>query len=83
MGPDNPNLDFVLADAAETVRTLRAEGHTVLLHCAAAQSRTPTVATVYARLLGQDPQQALQQIREVLPHAAPNPSFRAALARLG
>lgn len=82
-GADNPNLDFVLADAAETVRTLRAEGHTVLLHCAAAQSRTPTVATVYARLLGQDPHRALQEIRMVLPHAAPNPSFRAAVARLG
>ena len=28
----NPNLDFVLTDAAATVKALRAEGKTVLLH---------------------------------------------------
>ena len=44
----------MLADAARTVATLRDEGHVVLLHCVAAQSRTPTVAIAYAMLRGVD-----------------------------
>ena len=45
---DNPNLDYVLVDAARTVARLRDEGKVVLLHCVAAYSRTPTVAAAYA-----------------------------------
>lgn len=52
---DNANLEFVLADAAVAVAQLRSEGRTVLLHCVAAQQRTPSVAVAYARLLGHDP----------------------------
>ncbi|MFC4565478.1 hypothetical protein ACFO4E_26775 [Nocardiopsis mangrovi] len=44
----NPNLHFVLDDAAGAVAALRAEGKRVLLHCAAGQSRTPAVAAHYA-----------------------------------
>jgi ADP-ribosylglycohydrolase len=79
----NPNLDFVLADAAAAVATLRAEGRTVLLHCVQAQSRTPAVAALYgARLTGRTPGEALADILKVLPKARPNDAFRAALERL-
>ncbi|CAM4313083.1 hypothetical protein [Nocardiopsis rhodophaea] len=44
----NPNLHFVLDEAAAAVAALRAEGKRVLLHCAAGQSRTPAVAAHYA-----------------------------------
>ncbi|ASU86249.1 hypothetical protein CDO52_15120 [Nocardiopsis gilva YIM 90087] len=44
----NPNLHFVLDEAAGAVAALRAEGKRVLLHCAAGQSRTPAVAAHYA-----------------------------------
>ena len=45
---DNPNLEFVIDDAARTVQRWRDEGEVVLLHCVASQSRTPTVAARYA-----------------------------------
>ncbi|YAL84055.1 ADP-ribosylglycohydrolase family protein [Dermacoccaceae bacterium W4C1] len=78
---DNPNIDFVLSDAAEAVSTLRDEGRTVLLHCAAAQSRTPTVAARYAQLRGHGLDEALTQIQAALPHSRPRDAFRAALER--
>ena len=79
----NPNLDFVLTDAAAAVAALRAEGRTVLLHCVQAQSRTPAVAALYgARLTGRTPTEALGDIVHVLPKAIPNSAFRAALKRL-
>jgi len=83
--PDkNPNLDFVLTDAVEAVKVLRAEGRTVLLHCVQAQSRTPAVAALYgARLTGRTPTDVLADIVEVRPDASPNSGFRAALTRLG
>ncbi len=77
---ENPNLTFVLADAADAVATLRAEGHTVLLHCVQAQSRTPTVAALYAaRHLDIPIERALAEVSAALPHARPNRAFRAAL----
>jgi len=80
----NPNLDFVLTDAAEAVAALRAEGRTVLLHCVQAQSRTPAVAALYgARLTGRTPTEALSDIVKALPRANPNSGLRAALERLG
>ena len=75
----NPNLDFVIRDAAETVAALRAEGKTVLVHCVAAQSRTPTVGVAYAMLRGVEHDRALAEVCGALPFASPNPSFRAAL----
>ena len=50
----NPNLAFTLRDAADAVRGLRAEGRDVLLHCVAAQQRTPSVAVEYGVLLGHE-----------------------------
>jgi len=80
----NPNLDFVLTDAAATVAAMRTEGRTVLLHCVQAQSRTPAVAALYgARLTGRTPIEALADVIDVLPKARPNHGLRAALERLG
>ncbi len=79
----NPNLDFVLMEAADAVRELRSEGKTVLLHCVQAQSRTPTVAALYgARLTGRSPRSCLTDIQQVLPDAHPNAGLLAALDRL-
>ncbi|MFW0793370.1 ADP-ribosylglycohydrolase family protein [Gordonia sp. CPCC 205515] len=66
---DNPNLRFVLADTADAVRGLRAEGKTVLLHCVAGQQRTPSVAVEYAALLGQPVDAARAAIAAALPSA--------------
>lgn len=78
----NPNLDFVIVDAARTVAALRAEGKAVLLHCVASHSRTPTVAIAYAMTLGATLEEAMPAVCEVLPYARPNRGFRAALQRL-
>lgn len=63
---DNPNLDFVLADVASTVAQLRSEGKRVLLHCVAAEQRTPSAAVAYAAHLGQDRAEAGRAVRGVL-----------------
>lgn len=78
----NPNLDFILRDAALTVAALRDEGKTVFLHCVAAHSRTPTVAIAYAMLRGAPLEEALPRICAVLPAGHPNSGFRDALKRL-
>lgn len=73
----NPHAELTLRDAAAAVAQLRSEGKNVLLHCVAAQSRTPSVAALYARdHLGISPQQALDEVIAVLPAADPNPEFR-------
>lgn len=80
---ENPNLDFVLEDAARTVATLRAEGKVVLVHCVAAHSRTPTVAIAYSMLhLGVPLERAMADVCGALPAACPNHGFRTALRRL-
>ena len=79
----NPNLDFVLNQAADAVAVFRAEGRTVLLHCVQAQSRTPAVAALYsARHRGVGIGQALDDVHSALPEAHPNAAFREALERL-
>jgi len=80
---ENPNLDLALREAVDLIATLRAEGHTVLLHCAAGQSRTPPVAAAYAiRHLAADRTTALDQVCAALPSAAPNAALSAAVARI-
>jgi ADP-ribosyl-[dinitrogen reductase] hydrolase len=69
-GPrDNPNLEFLLDDAARTIQALRAEGKTVLLHCVEGRSRTPCVAARYSILIGQNPEDVLTALK---PWARPN-----------
>jgi protein-tyrosine phosphatase len=79
---DNPNLEYAIDDAARTVAELRAEGKTVLLHCVAAHSRTPTVAARYSMLLGHSMAASLDAVCRALPAANPNPALVAALRRL-
>jgi ADP-ribosyl-[dinitrogen reductase] hydrolase len=79
----NANLDFVLTDTVRLIEQLRNEGRTVLLHCVACQSRTPTVAALYgARRRDIDGAMALQDITKALPDSWPNNDFRKAIKRL-
>lgn len=78
----NPNLDLLLRDTADAIVRWRDEGRTVLVHCAAGVSRSPTVAAAYlARRLGVSGIEALRRLRQVYPDARPNPSFMRALKR--
>jgi protein-tyrosine phosphatase len=80
---ENPNLDFVLTDTVRLIEQLRGEGRTVLVHCVACQSRTPTVTALYgARLQGISGLAALEDITEVLPDSWPNSDFRKSIQRL-
>jgi predicted protein tyrosine phosphatase len=77
---DNPHLQLVMEEAADAVADYRAEGKRVLLHCVAAQSRTPSVAALYSvRHCGIEPNVALQQVCAALPAASPNPALAAAV----
>jgi ADP-ribosyl-[dinitrogen reductase] hydrolase len=79
----NDNLDFVLLDTVRLVEQLRRDGHTALIHCVQAQSRTPTVAALYgARLRGISIPEVLADVCGVLPDADPIREFREALRRL-
>ncbi|MEU6352163.1 ADP-ribosylglycohydrolase family protein [Streptomyces sp. NPDC047072] len=62
----NPNLHFVLHQAAHQILRLRQEGKRVFLHCVAGRSRTPAVAAAYSMLLGQHPYTALVNIYRAL-----------------
>jgi ADP-ribosyl-[dinitrogen reductase] hydrolase len=79
----NPNLEFVLADTVRLIEQLRIEGRTVLLHCVAGQSRTPTVAALYgARRQSISGELALQAVTEIVPAVWPNDAFVDAIERL-
>jgi ADP-ribosylglycohydrolase/predicted protein tyrosine phosphatase len=65
----NPNLAFTLADTAAVIDELRAEGHRVLVHCVAAQQRTPSVAVAYAVRRGTAPADARAMVAAALPHS--------------
>jgi ADP-ribosylglycohydrolase len=65
----NPNLDFVLADIASAIAGLRAESRRVLVHCVAAQQRTPSAAIAYARRLGVSADEAIAAVRKAVPGA--------------
>ena len=82
--PDaNPYLDFVLTDTVRLIEQLRNDGRTVLLHCVACQSRTPTVAALYgAHRQGISGLRALEDVTRVLPDSWPNSDFRKAINRL-
>ncbi len=79
----NPHLQLVMDEAADAVAAYRAEGKRVLLHCVAAQSRTPSVAARYSvRHLGIEPELALREVCERLPSAAPNPVLASAVSHI-
>jgi protein-tyrosine phosphatase len=54
----------------------------VLLHCVAAQSRTPSVAVRYSMLRGVPFAEAMTDVRRALPGCSPNPQLVAALREL-
>lgn len=64
----NSNPGWTMLDAARTVQQLRRNGHRVLLHCVAAENRTPAVALAYGRLLGIDLQSAQLDVAEAVGH---------------
>lgn len=79
----NPNLDFVLTDTVAVIAALRAEGRTVLLHCAQAQSRTPSVGALYSALHRGIPiERALAEVMAALPDPSPQRFLREAIVRL-
>lgn len=79
----NNDIPLVLRDTAEALRTLRAEGKTVLLHCVHAETRTPVVAAVYGALVtGSSVADAMQRVLDVLPSARPRPSLRTIAERV-
>lgn len=78
----NPHSELTLTDAAATIAQLRSEGKNVLLHCVAAQSRTPSVAALYARNhLGIPADRALADVIAALPAADPNTEFRSIILK--
>lgn len=79
---DNPHLGFVIDDAARTVMRLRASGKQVYLHCVAAHSRTPTVATRVAMLAGHPLEESLDAVTRALPNAQPRGFLIEALEEL-
>jgi ADP-ribosyl-[dinitrogen reductase] hydrolase len=82
--PDaNPNLELVLDDTVDAIRTLRAEGRRVFLHCAAGRSRAPTVAAAYLAAVEDVPAtRALERVVDAIPvHDAHNEAFRDLLER--
>jgi ADP-ribosyl-[dinitrogen reductase] hydrolase len=80
----NPHLAFVLDDVVDAIRTLRAEGKRVFLHCVGGRSRTPAVAAAYlADHEGISTADALVRVAAVIPHHdRHNTSFLRALADL-
>lgn len=79
----NANLEWVLADAADTIAALRREGKQVFVHCAEARSRTAAVAALYGmRHRGIAPDKAWADVAAALPYFAPAQFHRDAVARL-
>ncbi len=80
---ENLNLDWTLADAADVIASLRAEGKEVFLHCAEARSRTAAVAALYGmRHQGIDHDQAWLDIAAALPYFNPAGFHRDAVRRI-
>lgn len=81
---DNPHLEFALADTVAAVRQFRAEGKRVLVHCVQAQNRTPAVGALYSVTeFGVDPDDAVAQMREVLPGSLSTAALVRAISEFG
>ncbi|MGE3194751.1 MAG: ADP-ribosylglycohydrolase family protein [Microbacteriaceae bacterium] len=85
---ENLNLEWTLADAADMIAELRAEGRHVFVHCAEARSRTSAVAALYAaRHRGISLDEAWNALdgrhgTGVLPYYDPATFLREAVARI-
>lgn len=79
----NLNVDVTLAEAADVIAELRAEGVEVFVHCAEARSRTAAVAALYAVRHRDVPLDvAWSSLSRTLPHFAPAAFLRDAVARI-
>ena len=82
-GPDNAHLPFVLADTADAVETLRRDHGTVFVHCVRCESRTPAVAIAWLmRHHGLGQQEALAEVRQVMPLSQASAAMREALCNM-
>lgn len=82
---EDSNLDVarVIREAALTVKLLRDEGKTVLLHCVHAHCRTPVVGAAYGALVtGTTTQEALDRVLAVMPQTDPRRSIVKELLRM-
>jgi ADP-ribosylglycohydrolase len=80
---ENINTAYVLADAADAVAEARGHGKTVLIHCYAAHSRTPSTAAAYSvRHLGVSADKAIKEVCAALPEAMPQSFLSAAVRKL-
>jgi len=65
---DNPNLAYVLADTADVLSDLLAEGKSVYVHCVGGRSRTPTVVAMHvARTTDLQPPCSMSSAKSYLP----------------
>ncbi len=80
----NPNLRFVLDDAADVVADLLDEHDSVYVHCRGAHSRTPTVVARHvSRTTDRTWQEAFDDLRGLLPVMTMNIAFTAVRRGLG
>jgi len=79
----NPNLDFVLADTAEAIATLREEGKKAFVHFVRAELRTPVVAAAYlSRREAISGEEAFARAKALFPEARTYSHFQVALKRV-
>lgn len=72
-----------MADAADVIAELRAEGTEVFVHCAEARSRTSAVAALYGiRHRGVSVDQAWRDVERVLPYFDPARFLRDSVQRI-
>jgi hypothetical protein len=79
----NPNIDFILADLADSIGRWRDQGRKVFVHCVAAQNRTPLAGAAYlVHHRDVSPEHAIEQVIQELPPAILQEEFHGSLARL-
>jgi ADP-ribosylglycohydrolase len=68
----NADVARVLADTADGIASLRAQGRRVFVHCVRAESRTPTVAMAWLmRHHGRSFEEAYEEVLDIIPTARP------------
>lgn len=79
----NADVARVLADTADGIASLRAQGRRVFVHCVRAESRTPTVAMAWLmRHHGRSYAEAYEEVLAHLPTARPCEPLRRGVALL-
>jgi protein-tyrosine phosphatase len=63
---DNPNLVYVLQDTAREVADLVDAGERVLVHCVAAENRSPALAAAFLRTRGVSTEEAIDRVAAAL-----------------